>query len=180
MLSAGALLAPCALALPEDRQQPLQVVSDSYEAFLDRGVFVYRGTPAVATQGTMKISGLEITVERREDGVFTKVTATGMPARFQEQPEADQAIVHVSGNTLVFDNTAQLITADGNAESVQAGNTLSGSHIQYNIQTRTATANARDGELVNMFFPAPPPAPAPGETPAAPAPAPAPAPATEE
>jgi lipopolysaccharide export system protein LptA len=160
------LLAPGALALPEDRQQTLTFEAVSSELLLDRGVYVYRGTPqqpAVATQGTMKITGLEITVESSDNDI-TKVTTTGTPAHFQQQPAADQAVAHISGDTLVFDNAKQLVTADGNAQYTQAGRELSGNHLEYNIQSRTATAAARDGELVNMFIPPAPDKSAPAET----------------
>ncbi|MDR0781771.1 MAG: lipopolysaccharide transport periplasmic protein LptA [Pseudomonadales bacterium] len=166
------LLTPAALALPEDRLQTLEIEAMSNELFLDRGYFIYRGTaarPAVATQGTMRISGIEIIAERGEDGI-SKVTATGTPARFQQQPETTQTLIHASGDTLVFDNTAQLVTADGNAEFSQAGNTLKGDHIEYNLQTRRAAATGRDGQPVNMFIPPTPTPPTltPTPTPAAP------------
>ncbi|GEM_PF-507757 len=155
----SALATPLAFGLPEDEQKPLEIEATSSELFLDEGYYVYRGTPekpAVATKGSMKISGLEIIAEQR-DGVFTKVTATGSPARFQQQPEADKPVVFISGKTLVFNNADQFVTADGEAEYIQGGNTIKGDHLEYNIQTRRAAASGTDGRPVNMFIP---PAPA--------------------
>ena len=172
VLTATLLVSSFAWGLPEDEQQPLEIQSSSNEMFLDLGYFIYRGTqaqPAVATQGSMKISGVEIIVERGADGI-AKVTATGSPARFQQQPEANQAIVHARGKVLVFDNVSRLVTADEEAEFDQGGNTLSGHHIEYDMQTRRVSASGLDGQPVNMFFP-----PLPPSTPAQPA-----APATEE
>lgn len=161
-LLAALLMAPLAQSLPEDEQQPLEIESVSNEMYLDRGYFVYLGTeaqPAVATQGSMKISGLEIIVERG-NGKIAKVTATGNPARFQQQPETDQPIVYARGKVLVFDNVAGLVTADEEAEFEQGGNTLSGHHIEYNVESRRVSAAGLDGRPVNMFFPPAPAAPA--------------------
>jgi len=152
------LLAPVtSLALPDDAQQPILTESSSTEMFLDRGYFVYRGTaesPARITQGSMEISGEQITVERI-DGVLKKVTATGNPAQFQQQPDATKALIHASGNTLVFDNTARLITADENAEFHQDGSSVSGFHIEYNLETRSASATGRNADdRARMLIPA--------------------------
>jgi lipopolysaccharide export system protein LptA len=153
-LCQAALLAPGAFALPEDAQQTLTIQADSSEMFLDRGYFVYRGKPdqyATITQGSMAISGLEIIVERL-DGAIAKVTATGAPARFQQQPELNQAVVYASGNTLVFDNVAQLFTADENAEFIQGGDKFNGYHIEYDLSTRSINATGHDGQPVNVFI----------------------------
>ncbi|HWK54677.1 MAG TPA: lipopolysaccharide transport periplasmic protein LptA [Hyphomicrobiales bacterium] len=153
LLLLAALLASPAQALPEDANQPLNVQAPSAALDLNLGQVVYKGnanTPAVITQGTMRISGEEIIVER-SNGVITRVTAKGAPARFQQQPTADQALVHASGAVLVFNNEARVVTADGNAEFSQAETTINGQHIEYDLETRSASADGGDsGELVNM------------------------------
>lgn len=153
LLLLAALLAPPAVALPEDASQPLDVQAPSMALDLNQGQVVYKGdanTPAVITQGTMRISGEEIIVER-SNGVITKATAKGAPARFQQQPAADQALAHASGAVLVFDNVSRVVTADGNAEFSQAETTINGQHIEYDLEKRSAYADGADsGELVNM------------------------------
>ena len=153
------LLGPAAYGLPEDENMPLEIEANYNEIYLDRGYSVYRGSedePAIATRGSMRISGQEIVVER-EAGVIARVTARGSattPARFQQQPAVDQAIVHASGAILLFDNQARLVTADGDAEFSQAGNTLNGQHIEYNLDTRFASASGGDtSERVRMYIP---------------------------
>ncbi len=150
------LLPVCAFALPEDAQQEISADYSSIDVFMDQGLFVYTGSaekPTCITQGTLKICGAEIRLERAEDGSLRKVTATGSPARFQQQPAADQELVHASGQTLVFDNVAQLVTADEDAEFSQAGNVLTHQHIEYNIATRRYSASGTTDEPGHMIIP---------------------------
>jgi lipopolysaccharide export system protein LptA len=152
----ASLLPSCALALPEDANQEVTADYTSLDLFIDQGLFVYTGSPDQPTcinQGTLQICGAEIRVEQTEDGGLKKVTATGSPARYQQQPTVDQELVHLSGETLVFDNLAQLLTADENAEFSQAGNVLTHQHIEYNITTGHAAANGSTGERGSMVLP---------------------------
>jgi lipopolysaccharide export system protein LptA len=160
-LPALALLA-CAhtQALPEDATQDILVAAASSELFLDQGLVIYRGgddSPATITQGSLVIAGSEIRIEQGKDGALRKITASGSPARYQQQPAVDQEVVHASGLTLVYDNSAQLLTVDAEAELLQAGTTLSGHRIEYDMQARRASAtSSASGNDVKMTIPAPP------------------------
>lgn len=149
------LAASGARALPEDAAQQIDVDANSSEIDLDLGLVIYRGsneTPVRVSQGSMLITGTEIHMELR-DGVLVRATAIGNPAHFQQQPEADKAIVYVSGQTLMFDNSAQLLTADVDAEFIQAGYTVKSNHIDYDIEAGRANAGGTDGERVQMTLP---------------------------
>ncbi len=147
------VLASLCQALPEDADQEIFVDADSSEVYLNEGRVVYRGlpdNPAVITQGTLKIMGLEITIERSE-GEIRRISATGEPSHFEQQPALDQGIVYANGRSIIFDNDAQLLTVQEGARFTQDGNTMSGHYIEYNIATRVARAESRDGEdRVNM------------------------------
>ncbi|HEY0962371.1 MAG TPA: lipopolysaccharide transport periplasmic protein LptA [Pseudomonadales bacterium] len=157
LLLVAALVPRGATALPEDAQQEIEVDSEAAELFLDEGLIVYTGSesePACITQGTLKICGNEIRLERAPgaEAGLQKVTATGTPATFQQQPAADQQLAHASGGTLVFDNVTRLVTADGDAEFSQAGTVLTHQHIEYNLDTRRASASS-SGERGQMRIP---------------------------
>jgi lipopolysaccharide export system protein LptA len=140
------------LALPEDQNQQIDIEASSSEINLDQGQYIYRGTetnPAHITQGSMEIFGTEIRIEY-SDGVLKRVTASGTPARFQQQPAVDQEMIHASGHTLDYDNAKRMLNIDGEAEFNQAGNVLSGHHIDYNLDTRNANASSIDGQPVRM------------------------------
>lgn len=149
------LLAPLAVwALPDDRDQEVVVDASSSELLLDQEMIIYRGEeddPAVITQGSMRIAGLEIVIERR-GGEPGKVTVKGNPAHFQQQPEKDKSLIHASGSTIIYDNDAQMVTVEGSARFIHEGNTLSSNYIEYDIDARRARAESREGEKVNMVI----------------------------
>lgn len=143
-----------AFALPDDQNQQIDVEAVSSEINLNEGLYIYRGTdasPARIIQGSMQISGTEIRIER-PGGVLAKVTATGAPARFQQQPEVDQAVIHASGHTLDYDTSKRMLNIDGEAQFNQEGNVISAHHIDYNLDTRNANATS-SGESVRMSLP---------------------------
>jgi lipopolysaccharide export system protein LptA len=136
------LLLACSslLALPDDGSKPITIESDNSEFMLDEGVEIHYGTveePARIAQGSMVISGQEIRVERKGNALI-RVTATGTPARSQQQPSVDQEIVYITGNSLVFDNASRIFSADGDVQLLQAGDTIVGNHIDYYIDTGRA------------------------------------------
>lgn len=150
------LAATRVLALPEDAEKPLEVAAGDAELYLDQGLTVINGTdaePAVITKGTMKISGTEIRIENSDDSI-AKVTATGNPARYEQQIKIDQAPIQVSGLTLIFDNLAQTLVIDEQAELIQAGINTTGHHIDYDLATnRVRVTMDPDGEQIRMVIP---------------------------
>lgn len=153
---AMALACP-ASALPEDAQQPIETTWNDIDMQLDAGLLILHGTdtePATVRQGTMLISGKQIRIER-EGEVITRVTTTGTPARFQQQLNVGQEPLHASGLTLVFDNAAQQLTIEGDAELIQAGGSLTNArNFEYDLQTRRFKASRDpDGEQARMVLP---------------------------
>lgn len=153
-------LAAPALALPDDAQQPIETTFTDFEGQFDNtGLLTLYGSatePASVRQGSMLITGMMIRLER--DGeTITRVTTTGMPARFQQQLAVDQAPLQASGLTLVFDNTAQVLTIEEQVELVQADGSLTNAHyFEYDLTTRRFKAS-RDpsGEQARMVLPPP-------------------------
>lgn len=148
------------LALPEDAGKPT-VFDGSDSEYLQKGdlsILVLTGTnekPAIITQGTLKISGLKIEMESRNEAVL-KITATGQPASFQQQLAVNEAPVLASGQQVTLDNTAKVLSVDNNAELIQAGKTISAHHFEYDLQTRNYKANmSPDGERVRIVIPPP-------------------------
>ena len=145
LVSAATQPAP-SFALPDDAAKPFEVNSPSgdSELFLAEGLVIYRGPPndpATVRQGSMLITGTEIRI-KRTNGTLQAATAIGNPASFEQQPAVDQEIVHISGNSIHFDNAAQTLTIDTAAEFTQGDNNLRANHIDYDIKTRHVTANS--------------------------------------
>jgi len=144
-------------ALPDDANQAITIEGGSGGFSPDQGLYIIREDAdglAHIKQGSMEIFASEIRAEII-DGVLTKATAIGMPARFQQQPTIDQAIIYLSGHTLDYDNSKRVLNIDGEASYEQAGKTLDGRHIDYNLDTGDANAEAEQGERVKIVIPPP-------------------------
>lgn len=127
-----------AQALPEDAEQPIQATYDNSLMLLDEGQQVINGsaeTPAEIIQGTLKITGREITIERAE-GEVKKITVIGNPARYQQQPAIDQQLAVAEANTIILDYDAQHLSLDGNVIFTQGSDQFSGCHIDYYLENR--------------------------------------------
>ncbi len=138
----------CALALPEDAQQPVDVKYDNSLLLLDEGKEVYYGSPespAEIIQGTLKVTGQEITVERI-DGEISRVTLQGNPAHYQQQPAVDQALVMAEGETIILDYDAQHLQAIGSVSFSQGADQWTGCQVDYYLETRRlSTPKCTDG-----------------------------------
>ncbi|WP_422449981.1 MULTISPECIES: lipopolysaccharide transport periplasmic protein LptA [unclassified Endozoicomonas] len=137
----GLLFVPfMAMALPADRQQPIQIDSDTADIDNKKGVSVYRGD-VVMTQGTTRITGDVITIYTR-DRELTRVIARGNKARayYEELQPGEQGIVQAWGNTIRYDVDSDQIELIKNAQLSQKGDTFTGEKIDYNLTLQTVNA----------------------------------------
>ena len=156
LLVSTILICSNTFALPDDKEQRVDVSSDSSELFLDENKVIHYGTeenPVVINQGSMRIEGQEVTIIN-ENGEPKTITAIGNPARFQQQPEVDKAIIYGKGDKIFFDNTIQFLTMNEDAELIQEGNILRGFHVEYDMVAQKARANSNGNEedRVNMVI----------------------------
>ena len=165
--------AQLANALPEDRNPPIRMTSDS--AVQEPNTVTYRGS-VVIVQGTIRITADQVVVHHQE-GKVQRVDAIGKPAHFQQQPEATGGLVKASADKLVYHHNEDRVELIQDAHVERDGNTVAGQRIEYLLTTETVRAQER----VEMVLqpdnkqPAPQPeaaAPAQpaGEPPAQPAP----------
>ncbi len=141
------------IALPGDLDQDMVTSCPARsESFLDQGLEICRGTtdqPAEINQGSLKLSGMEIRIERVEGNIST-ITVSGSPAAFQQQPQIEQAIVYASGSSIILNNETQIIIIQGNAAFSQEGTIdTTAERIEYDIVNRKL-----DATQMNMVIPA--------------------------
>jgi lipopolysaccharide export system protein LptA len=155
----SALLSSAGWALPDDNKQPIDIDGpQGCERIVENEQLLYicRGTtaaPAQVTQGSLKISGTEIRTILRNDALQT-ITASGSPARFEQQPSAAEAIVHSNATKIVFTNTTQLLVMEGQAKLEQEGNVFESPKIEYNVKTTHMSATGTPGgESVHISLP---------------------------
>jgi lipopolysaccharide export system protein LptA len=138
------LVGQFALALPEDSEQPIRITTD--EALRDEktGRTVYQGNVELV-QGTIKITADRITFYRI-DQEGDKIVAEGSPARMQQQPEPDSALMHARGDTIEYYRGEERVHLRDNAQVEQDGSTVRGDRIDYFINQRLVKAAADDSD----------------------------------
>ena len=141
---AAALCSAAAVALPEDSEQPIHITTD--EALRDEktGRTVYQGNVELV-QGTIKITADRITFYRiDEEG--EKIVAEGSPARMQQQPEPESALMHARGDVIEYYRGEERVHLRQNAQVEQDGSTVRGDRIDYFINQQLVKAAADESD----------------------------------
>ena len=125
-----------AFALPEDRQQPINVQSDSAEKIKEK-VF-YRGNVTM-TQGTITIKGETVTVESENDKV-QRLIADGAPAHFSQKPNAEEGLVNATADNIDYQLVGDTVLLTKNATVEQSDSSISGERIEYDIKAQRVRA----------------------------------------
>lgn len=154
MIAINALVSFQVSALPEDRQQAIRISAD--EALRDdkQGVTTYQGNVRMI-QGTLQISADTITVTDKEGRAQT-VVAQGKPAKLQQQPAADQAILYAQAQRIEYQNDTGKVRFLRDARIEQDGSKVTGNTIDYDIDEQIVKANAGDkdnGGRVEVVIP---------------------------
>lgn len=126
------------LALPEDFDQEIIVVSDS--AYLDRktGEVIYQGNVEL-TQGTLKINADKLTVIRQNERM-DRAIAEGKPARYQQQIQPNQPLTFADALKIEYLAEQREALLIGQAKLNQDGNILTGELVRYNMDTEVVSA----------------------------------------
>ncbi len=120
-------------ALTSDRDRPATIDADEIDWDFNSGTRIYRGS-VIVQQGTLRIEADELTVYVKDD-VLEKAIAIGRPAVFRQRPDDKDADVIGHGNRMELDEINNIITLKHNASVTQAGQTLTGNEIVYNMAT---------------------------------------------
>lgn len=135
-----ASLSSSAYALPDDRNQPIHISSDTAEIDDSTGRSIYRGK-VYMTQGSIKLKADQVTIISNAQGI-SKLIAIGIPAHFQQLPEPNKNIMHAFGNTIEYFVAGERIELKKQAKLVQEQNTFTGERIDYDIKQRIVNAYA--------------------------------------
>lgn len=152
LLLALALAAPGALALPTDRDQPVQISANSARFNEKTGIATYTGA-VVIRQGSLEIRADEIVITTDAKGAMLTTVARGAPARFQQQPDPKKAVVTAEAARIDYDARSEVITLAGKARLRQEGSSFQGSTITYNSQRQQVDAKGEGAERVMLVLP---------------------------
>ena len=139
-LSLFVFLSGNALCLPNDKTQPTQFSSDSQTLNLKDGLVTWLGS-AKFSQGSLEIEADKIVVTLDKNQKPTHMIATGAPAHFKQQPEADKAVIHGEALAVTYDVKTEIVTLEKNAQVEQDGATTRGAQFDYDIKSSNLKAS---------------------------------------
>lgn len=126
-------------ALLSDREQPIDIKADRVEINEKEEVSQYLGNVHLK-QGTLDIKADKITVYLSK-GKLIRITISGNPATFNQQPEDKQDIVKSRAHHMEYFVSKERLVLKTNAQVVQGGNRFSGDFIEYDTLNSTVKAN---------------------------------------
>lgn len=143
-----------ALALQNDSEQPLNIVSKEQVADFNNNKAVFIGN-VVATQGSMELQADKAEIIRDEKDELKEVKAYGKPATFKQLQDNGKTIRSQSAiiRYVPKDNLLILI---GRATIWQDNSHVNGERIEYNTVTKQLKAsndNSQGGRVQSTFIP---------------------------
>lgn len=142
---AAALAAAPAWAKSSDRNQPMDLTSNTQDCMLaeDSGPCVFTGNVRIV-QGTLDVRAGKAEV-RRGGGDIQRVILTGSPVRLKQQLD-DGGSIDASASNVDYDLQTETVVFTGNAEINQPGRgTMAGGRIVYNMSTGRVQGGGQDG-----------------------------------
>lgn len=116
-------------ALPQDKQQPIQISADSAQLDDGNGTATYTGSVKLI-QGTLQLEADKLTLHTNKQGDISLIVANGKPAHFQQQHQADAPLTHGYGLTVEFNLIKDLLTLTRQAKLLRAEDSFTGNQIQ--------------------------------------------------
>ena len=141
------LLVPAmAMALPSDREQPIEIESDSADIDNKKGVSVYRGD-VVMIQGSTRITGDVVTVYTENQEV-QKIVAEGFSKRayYEEEQPDTQGTLQAWGHTIDYKIQDEKIHLVRQAQLVQKGDSFKGERIDYDLKLQKVNAKGQENK----------------------------------
>lgn len=125
-------LSATAFALPSDRNQPISLVADKATYSEATGVTTYTGN-VIIEQGTMKLQASSIVAQLNKSKQISTITATGGPAKFQQQVDSAKGVARGEAQKIVYNAETGIINLIGNAYLYQDGASIRSSTLKYSM-----------------------------------------------
>ncbi|PMR79548.1 lipopolysaccharide transport periplasmic protein LptA [Halomonas urumqiensis] len=133
-------------AQQNDAEAPIEVEADNLELDDRAGTAVYTGEVDIR-QGSMRLTGNRVEIQRNDQGQLSLATATGERAYIEQQPDPSEPIIRGWGRTIVYHVAERRVELIDRAELHQGGDTFDGGYLEYFLDSRVVQAQA-EGEGV--------------------------------
>lgn len=139
-------------ALPSDANQPIKLLADKATYSESTGVTSYSGT-VIITQGTLKLTADNITVNLSDKRSINSAVATGRPATMQQVVTQEKGLAKGQANKIDYNAMNGIMTLTGNARLTQNGASFAGNVIRYSLKAGDVEATAGGNQRVELIFP---------------------------
>ena len=144
-----------AVALPDDRDQPIRIEAD--EALRDekQGFTRYEGHVKM-DQGSLRIEA-DIIIVYHDDEQADRILAEGQPARLQQQPDPEKGPIKAHANFIEYFKSEDRVRLRESAHIEQDGSIVTGDSIDYYITEQLVRADSdksREDSRVQVVIPA--------------------------
>lgn len=162
MLLLVAAASPVA-ALESDREQPMKINSDRFEAGMDTNTTVLTGNVRI-TQGSLVVNAARADIIQ-DKGEVSRALLTGAPATLK-QAMAGGGELNASAKTIDYKLAEESVDLSGDVVLVRPQGTLRSEHVTYSVKTGRLAAGEGVSGGVQLVIP--PKAPKPAEPAAVP------------
>ncbi len=139
-------------ALPSDANQPIKLLADKATYSERTGVTSYSGS-VIITQGTLKLTADDITVNLSQQRSINSAIATGRPATMQQIVTQEKGLAKGQANKIDYNAVTGIITLTGNAKLNQNGASFTGNVIRYSLKAGDVEATAGGNQRVELILP---------------------------
>ncbi|MGI1677239.1 MAG: lipopolysaccharide transport periplasmic protein LptA [Cellvibrionaceae bacterium] len=138
-------------ALPSDKEEKIYISMQGkmqIDGANERAIY---SKNVIVSQGTLKIMADQLELYGSVNNP-EKIIAIGSPAKLQQQPSIDQALIIVTGNTIVYSVATGKVEIITGAQFEQNGTTIQASKIFYDVSNSYIEANADENDI-NVVIP---------------------------
>ncbi len=139
-------------ALPSDANQEIKLLADKATYSERTGVTSYSGN-VIITQGTLKLTADNITVNLSPQRSINSAVATGRPATMQQVVTQEKGLAKGQANEIEYNAVNGIITLKGNAKLTQNGASFAGNVIRYSLKAGDVEATAGSSQRVELILP---------------------------
>ena len=146
------LIAFPVLALKDDTEQPINIVSDNQDLDMANRVVTFTNN-VVITQGSILIKANKVVITRpaENSGKKETVEAFGNPVTFHQLLD-DGKPVDGKANKVHYDLSDEFLTMTENAELKQLDSKINGQKITYDVKKQQLKANGPEGSRVRTVL----------------------------
>ncbi len=147
------------VALSTDKNQDIEIESNSVYLDDTKNVGVYSGN-VVVLQGSIRITGDELTVYYTEGNDLEKIIIKGAPATFRQLPDNSSVYDEAEALVMEYHESDNMIVLTNQAKVSQGDRRLMAEHIEYDTEQSQVRAkasltqdNAQEDNRVRLIIP---------------------------